>query len=226
MALHEDVLNYLNNFNPDNLLNENSLDIYTISASRNLDIESQWALYGDSGYGVAIGLNLSKYFRPFPDESKFGRRYSAMAMSWLKVLYSEKSQRRAIKILFSEFDDYYKSSDSLSPNVDLENLITLLAITLKEDSFSSEKEIRSVFITRDISPTFVFDEYRNKKYMPWRGAQYGTEPSLQNLRPALVASTLPVCGIKFGPRSHLGGSDPQELLELIDKMQVKVNIYE
>lgn len=225
MNLHEDILNYLNNFNQDNLLNENSLDIYTISASRKIDIESQWALYGDSGYGVALGLDLSKLFRPFPNEYKFGGRYSAMAMSWLKVLYSEQAQRRAIRILISEFDVDYKSGVSSSPHTVLENLIILLSITLKEKSFFNEKEVRSVFITRNISPTFVFDENRNKKYMPWRGAQYETEPSLQNLRPALKESMLPICGIKFGPRFHASAPESQELLELIHEMQLRLNIY-
>lgn len=170
-------------------------NLFSLSVSKSKDDSFQWALYGDDCYGVSFGIDLRSEFRPFPDESKFGRDYSAFASSWLRVIYSEKNQERAIKIFIEKIINKFTNQDEYLSSADYKLLNLLMATTLKDPRFQSEKELRAVFYTRDINPSIKIDSPHEKHFIPWSG-YYTDNDGIPH------KSVLSIKYIQFGPRAN------------------------
>lgn len=190
-------------------------NLYFISASRDSTTPSQWALYGDHGYGVCIGLDLSQEIRPFQPQENFGINYSGLAISWLRTIYKDTIKRKTVLHHINEIEKYFGHPQH-SLDQDTFNFITLMiAATFKDHSFSSEKEVRALYYAHAIEASVTLSSPHLRKIEPWYGVKYGSDGQF-------TKGTLPVKALKVGPRASLGDLESFGIIEICNKRKIKI----
>lgn len=139
----------LNNFFKDNYW-LNAVDPYVFCLSSYGDSLSQWRGYGDDGYGVSIGFNMSYFERIITNSSSLMIPYNSLSLS--EVCYKEDLDslfEMVIKKVPSFYDEIEMEPDSILFLMLLQ--ILSIAPLFKNPSFVEESEWRLLSLMKSLN---------------------------------------------------------------------------
>lgn len=139
--------------------------IFLTCITSKCDAVYQWAMYGDKGQGISIGMNrliLKKI------EVKTNKLLNGTCkhLQLLKVVYSVRKQKQLTDSLVAEIVEDLVKEYKTTNGINVFNLISKyfnsfysLAISLKNPSFKEEHEYRMVFFAEDDVYKIIIENY-------------------------------------------------------------------